>query len=869
MAINYDTTLILVNDVDITSEIDLHTPLDLIALENKYQCNRKDIIISTNGKKQYPSLVKFEGKNCYECKKVIGFEDIEKYKLVYSDYSKIVDSSAIVINPYEDLFAPREEADLIDFYTEIIAKDESEKDQKILSNFFENFNPIRKNSLLGKVLLNKDNQKIDLPSTLIFPFGVNPSQYEAVKNGLSNEFSIIEGPPGTGKTQTILNLIANLVLINKTVAVCSNNNSAIKNVVEKLKKYDCDDYVASLGNKDNIEDFFKALANKETKSLELVRCNITIEKYKAALKKYLEYGKVVYERAQLSEELYSFDKEYELYNDGKALELGQLFRKPNEEKARVLSLLFWLRETHVKNKFGFFDKLRLFFKYRLVRKCYKKDPNILAELLQNNFYELKQKELNNKIASLDNQLKEFDVDTLKQTIEDYSLYCLKSHLKAIDVSLDKTFTQENYRKNFTAFIKRFPIVTSSTYSLTTCTGFNYTYDYLIIDEASQVNMGSAVLSFSKAKAVTVVGDLKQLPQIDNDKLKQMDKDLQRKYIIPKGFNYYGNNILKALKTHFNNIVPSTLLCEHYRCQADIIRFSNLRFYEGRLVCLTKSDNETSHLKLLVAEGCNNAIKNSIGTGFYNEKEIQLIKQDLEQKTEISDIAVISPYRCQVNKLQKSLPEGVDSDTIHKFQGREKEEVYFSTVANNADDYMKNEELITHFVNNENLLNVAITRAKKQFTLVTCNNIYANAKGCLGDLLSYLKLQLRLKREWGKVKPYPEFFYKDYLENYQLSDKEKDALTILNKVLEEKRYSSYAVAYHVALSDIIDLEDIHTFVSFLLYNKIDKRPVMIFELDKENPETKYQININSVISYLTIKDEKDEEKLIRKALDELI
>lgn len=101
MAINYDTTLILVNDVDITSEIDLHTPLDLIALENKYQCNRKDIIISTNGKKQYPSLVKFEGKNCYECKKVIGFEDIEKYKLVYSDYSKIVDSSAIVINPYE------------------------------------------------------------------------------------------------------------------------------------------------------------------------------------------------------------------------------------------------------------------------------------------------------------------------------------------------------------------------------------------------------------------------------------------------------------------------------------------------------------------------------------------------------------------------------------------------------------------------------------------------------------------------------------------------------------------------------------------------------------------------------------------------
>ena len=83
----------------------------------------------------------------------------------------------------------------------------------------------------------------------IFPFGCNESQFMAVTNALSNRISVIEGPPGTGKTQTILNIIANLVLQGKTVQVVSNNNSAIENVQEKLSstKYQMDFFVALLG----------------------------------------------------------------------------------------------------------------------------------------------------------------------------------------------------------------------------------------------------------------------------------------------------------------------------------------------------------------------------------------------------------------------------------------------------------------------------------------------------------------------------------------------------------------------------------------------------------------------------------------------
>src|SRR3546814_4457245 len=47
---------------------------------------------------------------------------------------------------------------------------------------------------------------------LIYPFGVNESQLAAVERAFSAQISAIEGPPGTGKTQTILNILANILL---------------------------------------------------------------------------------------------------------------------------------------------------------------------------------------------------------------------------------------------------------------------------------------------------------------------------------------------------------------------------------------------------------------------------------------------------------------------------------------------------------------------------------------------------------------------------------------------------------------------------------------------------------------------------------
>lgn len=91
---------------------------------------------------------------------------------------------------------------------------------------------------------------------LIYPFGLNQSQKRAVERAFEHQISVIQGPPGTGKTQTILNIIANIVKMGKTVMVVSNNNSAIANVWEKLKKYELSFIVASLGSNENKAEFF-------------------------------------------------------------------------------------------------------------------------------------------------------------------------------------------------------------------------------------------------------------------------------------------------------------------------------------------------------------------------------------------------------------------------------------------------------------------------------------------------------------------------------------------------------------------------------------------------------------------------------------
>lgn len=64
---------------------------------------------------------------------------------------------------------------------------------------------------------------------------LNDSQMQAVKFALSSpEIALIHGPPGTGKTHTLIELILQLVKQNLRILVCGPSNISVDNIVERL-----------------------------------------------------------------------------------------------------------------------------------------------------------------------------------------------------------------------------------------------------------------------------------------------------------------------------------------------------------------------------------------------------------------------------------------------------------------------------------------------------------------------------------------------------------------------------------------------------------------------------------------------------------
>lgn len=112
---------------------------------------------------------------------------------------------------------------------------------------------------------------------------------------------------------------------------------------------------------------------------------------------------------------------------------------------------------------------------------------------------------------------------------------------------------------------------------------------------------------------------------------------------------------------------------------------------------------------------------------YNQREIDVIRDEvIAHLPEQTDIGIITPYNVQVDELSRQLP-AIESATVHKFQGREKDTIIMSVV----------DDQITEFSDDPNLLNVAISRAKKRFCLVVSGNEQL-LKGNISELLSYIE-----------------------------------------------------------------------------------------------------------------------------------
>ena len=77
----------------------------------------------------------------------------------------------------------------------------------------------------------------EIPTPAVVPVPIIPadsSQLEAMTYAASDQSVVIHGPPGTGKSQTISNLIADALGRNKTVLFVSAKMAALNVVYQRL-----------------------------------------------------------------------------------------------------------------------------------------------------------------------------------------------------------------------------------------------------------------------------------------------------------------------------------------------------------------------------------------------------------------------------------------------------------------------------------------------------------------------------------------------------------------------------------------------------------------------------------------------------------
>ena len=260
----------------------------------------------------------------YNIVKLIKFDN--HYRIFFENNTSIV-TSANNVNIVENTDTKLVSANKFEYFKDIskIVSVKTEEGIGLLTKEYEKINFIEKDTALYKYLNPNYGIKKDLNKNLdklIFPFGANKSQFKAVRNAMSNQISIVEGPPGTGKTQTILNIIANIINNGQTVAIVSNNNAATDNVYEKLEKYNLNYLCARLGKKENKDEFIKnqkgkypnfskELLEKEIIENELINLNQNIS----------EIFDIQNDLAKLKEQLSELKVEHDYFNvyEGKYL----------------------------------------------------------------------------------------------------------------------------------------------------------------------------------------------------------------------------------------------------------------------------------------------------------------------------------------------------------------------------------------------------------------------------------------------------------------------------------------------------------------------------------------------------------------------
>lgn len=252
------------------------------------------------------------------------------------------------------------------------------------------------------------------------------------------------------------------------------------------------------------------------------------------------------------------------------------------------------------------------------------------------------------------------------------------------------------------------------------------FDLVVIDEASQCDIASALPLLFRARRSVIIGDPMQLRHISS-LTKPRDSELQHKHdLVETRLAWmYSVNSLFDLAAGFVPSAGIVNLRDHHRSHADIIGFSNDEFYEGRLRVATrypKLKRPSASQPGIVWQDVKGTVSRPREGGAQNPEEARAVVEALVDllitRGYTGTVGVVTPFRAQAQLLQSHIRSRAELEsmagrsellveTVHRFQGDERDVMFFSPVVSAGVP----SGALGFLRSNGNLFNVAITRAR--------------------------------------------------------------------------------------------------------------------------------------------------------------
>jgi len=251
------------------------------------------------------------------------------------------------------------------------------------------------------------------------------------------------------------------------------------------------------------------------------------------------------------------------------------------------------------------------------------------------------------------------------------------------------------------------------------------FDVIIFDEATQCDIASCLPALQRARRAVVVGDPHQLRHVSflgNERIEHVARRYGLNNDQRQTFHYRQRSFLDVVNDRIATQDHVHFLDEHFRSLPQIIAFSNETFYDGALAVMQQRPR-TSAMQCVFPRWVENGKKTGGANCVEGEALIAELIGQIESRANLpahacQTIGVLAPFRDQVDWLTEQLTERLPRaafrrhrlqiGTAHAFQGDERDLMFLSLV---VDADVHNASL--RFLDSPHLFNVAVTRARHQ------------------------------------------------------------------------------------------------------------------------------------------------------------